>query len=327
MRSSRAPIMPPNCSATESTSGEASIAWASSTVMFGRLIRSRNDLPCERLTKLNFVTNIVVGPICRNMSLNDSSKPRSRAVTLTIEVMPMTTPRMVRAERSLLPAQRLHRHREDFGEEPGAEPGDGHVTATRSAGLRSGSSRAALKAGQMPKKMPTEAEKPMPMANDHHGSEIGKPDRMLISQPIEAPRTMPMTPPSEVRNTASSRNCQRISRRRAPSALRTPISRVRSVTLMVMMAITPMPPTISAIDEITTSARKMPLLIRSQILNSASWVPMSKSLSWSRRRPCRERMISSTSRIAASRGTSSRGMTMIDTSRWTTPKMRSASAP
>ena len=52
----------------------------------------------------------------------------------------------------------------------------------------------------MPKKMPTEAEKPMPMANDHHGSEIGKPDTTLISQPIAAPRTMPMTPPSEVRN-------------------------------------------------------------------------------------------------------------------------------
>ena len=79
------------------------MAWASSMLMFGRLIRSRNDLPCERLTKLNFATNIVVGPICRNMSLNDSSKPRSSAVTLTIEVMPMTTPRMVSAERSLLP--------------------------------------------------------------------------------------------------------------------------------------------------------------------------------------------------------------------------------
>ena len=43
-----------------------------------------------------------------------------------------------------------------------------------------GSSRAALKAGKMPKKMPTAAEKPRPMAKDHQGSEIGKPDRMLI---------------------------------------------------------------------------------------------------------------------------------------------------
>ena len=34
-----------------------------------------------------------------------------------------------------------------------------------------------------------------------------------------------------------------------------------------------------------------------------------------------------TKRMAASRGTSSRGITMIETSRWTTPKMRRASAP
>ena len=62
-----------------------------------------------------------------------------------------------------------------------------------------------------------------------------------------------MTPPTLVSTTASMRNCIRISRWRAPIALRTPISRVRSVTEIVMIAMTPMPPTISAIDEITTS--------------------------------------------------------------------------
>ena len=70
------------------------------------------------------------------------------------------------------------------------------------------------------------------------------------------PKMMPSRPPIEVRKTASIRNCQRISRRRAPSALRTPISRVRSVTEIIMIAITPMPPTISAIDEMTTSAEE-----------------------------------------------------------------------
>jgi hypothetical protein len=39
-----------------------------------------------------------------------------------------------------------------------------------------GSRREALKAGYMPKKMPTDAEKPRPIANDHHGSEIGNPE-------------------------------------------------------------------------------------------------------------------------------------------------------
>ena len=67
----------------------------------------------------------------------------------------------------------------------------------------------------------------------------------------------------KVYDAASIRNWNRISARRAPSALRTPISRVRSVTEMDMMAITPIPPTISAIDEITMSAKNVPWLMRS----------------------------------------------------------------
>ena len=48
---------------------------------------------------------------------------------------------------------------------------------------------------------------------------------------------------------------------RAPIALRTPISRVRSVTETIMIAITPMPPTSNAIDEIMTSARNAPVIL------------------------------------------------------------------
>ena len=83
---------------------------------------------------------------------------------------------------------------------------------------------------------------------------------------------MPSTPPSEVRNAASIRNWNRISARRAPSALRTPISRVRSVTEIDMIAMTPMPPTISAIDEITISAKNVAWLIWSQSCRMASCV-------------------------------------------------------
>jgi hypothetical protein len=39
-----------------------------------------------------------------------------------------------------------------------------------------GSRREAFTAGYMPKKMPTAAEKPRPSANDHQGSDTGKPD-------------------------------------------------------------------------------------------------------------------------------------------------------
>ena len=45
----------------------------------------------------------------------------------------------------------------------------------RSASI--GSKREALTAGTIPKNTPTEAEKPIPKANDHHGSEMGKPEK------------------------------------------------------------------------------------------------------------------------------------------------------
>src|SRR5215471_839617 len=69
-----------------------------------------------------------------------------------------------------------------------------------------GSRREALKAGYMPKKMPTDAEKPRPIANDHHGSEIGNPEAKCTVQPMALPSRTPSTPPSEVRNAASIRN-------------------------------------------------------------------------------------------------------------------------
>ncbi len=43
----------------------------------------------------------------------------------------------------------------------------------------------------MPKKMPTVAEKPRPIANDHHGSEMGKPVARLMANPMPAPHRMP----------------------------------------------------------------------------------------------------------------------------------------
>src|SRR4029453_14090296 len=73
----------------------------------------------------------------------------------------------------------------------------------RSASI--GSMRDALMAGKRPKKMPTLAEKPMPRANDHQGSEIGKPETQWTMTPMLLPRMMPSTPPAEVRNAASMR--------------------------------------------------------------------------------------------------------------------------
>ena len=70
--------------------------------MFGRFATSRNDLPAEKLNALNFWTKTVFGPSARIESRSDSSNPRMSDVIPTIDVMPMTTPRTVSAERILL---------------------------------------------------------------------------------------------------------------------------------------------------------------------------------------------------------------------------------
>ncbi len=77
------------------------------------------------------------------------------------------------------------------------------------------------------------------------GTSAGK-SRKLPSHVAPKPSATPSTPPNEASSTASMMNCMSTRPRRAPSALRRPISRVRSVTATSMMFITPMPPTTSA---------------------------------------------------------------------------------
>src|SRR6476469_3653479 len=65
-----------------------------------------------------------------------------------------------------------------------------------------------------------------------------------------------MKAPRLVSVAASTRNCQRIVPFVAPNALRTPISRVRSVTLIIMIATTPTPPTSRPTADSTIITRK-----------------------------------------------------------------------
>ena len=60
---------------------------------------------------------IVFGPIWLIASRSDLSNPRMSDVMPTIEVMPITTPSTVSAERILLVAQRVDRHADDFTHE------------------------------------------------------------------------------------------------------------------------------------------------------------------------------------------------------------------
>src|SRR6185437_14032127 len=66
-----------------------------------------------------------------------------------------------------------------------------------------------------------------------------------INQEVISPNRMPMTPPIEASTNASMMNWRFTSASVAPTAMRIPISRVRSVTDTSMMFMMPMPPTSS----------------------------------------------------------------------------------
>ena len=117
-----------------------------------------------------------------------------------------------------------------------------------------------------------------------------------------------MTAPMPVSVTASTRNCQRIVPRVAPSALRTPISRVRSVTEIIMIATTPTPPTSRPIADSTIMTRKNiaedlvvhleQLVLRDdrEVVVRARAQPVPRAHRRDRRRPCASSRVTSVAR-------------------------------
>ena len=100
---------------------------------------------------------------------------------------------------------------------------------------------------------------------------------MLKKRPIPKANRMPINPPMIQIRTASIRNCCSTLLLRAPTAIRIPISRVRSVTETSMMFITPIPPTssdISAMQEI--SSRMVPVVL-SMVCRMLSVLTVKKS--------------------------------------------------
>src|SRR5918998_12419 len=91
--------------------------------------------------------------------------------------------------------------------------------------------------------MPTSAEKPTAMRMALVETRDGQPASCATRWAAPAPRPMPSAPPMVESVVASMRNWLRMSRGRAPTASRSPISRVRSVTETSMMFMMPMPPT------------------------------------------------------------------------------------
>src|SRR5881394_4055549 len=161
-----------------------------------------------------------------------------------------------------------------------------------------GSSLAALLAGYRPNPIPVRAEAARAATTDHSGTCAGIGVRLASPNATTPPASIPTAPPTTVRVEASTRNCHWMARRVAPSALRTPISRVRSVTEIIMIATTPTPPTINAMDDSTSITRKNMPVTLFQESSSLSWVTIEKLFSCPGLRPRSERSVATTSSIA-----------------------------
>ncbi len=93
------------------------------------------------------------------------------------------------------------------------------------------------------------------------------------------PVMIPMMPPTALSEIASIKNCVRISRPCAPTAMRVPISRVRSVTLTSMMFMIPIPPTINEMTATPASSAVIVSVVAVAVAAISSWVRTVKSSS------------------------------------------------
>src|SRR5882762_3539766 len=160
-----------------------------------------------------------------------------------------------------------------------------------------GSSCAARLAGYSPNPTPVSAEASSAATIDHSGTFAGIGGMVEMRNASAPPHSMPTAPPTRVSVDASTRNCHRIARFVAPRALRTPISRVRSVTEIIMIATTPTPPTINPIADRTSITKKNIPLTWCQESSSLSCVTIEKVFSWPGFSPRIERSVAMTSSI------------------------------
>jgi hypothetical protein len=92
---------------------------------------------------------------------------------------------------------------------------------------------------------------------------------VLTTAHRSAATAKPMPPLSMVRQKPSRKNCRCTAWVVAPSALRTPISRVRSRTATSMMFITPMPPSASVMMPTTQKKSRIVPIMRPNISDSS----------------------------------------------------------
>src|SRR5947209_4000942 len=215
----------------------------------------------------------------------------------------------------LVAAQRIERDADAFEQRP-----SGHVSCRRAA---IGSSRAARVAGYTPATIPTPPPRATPTRIDQGATAAGSGVSAAPAPASPMPRTTPPEAPAVASVVASTRNCRRMSRRRAPSDLRIPISRVRSATAISMMFMMTMPPTTRAMSTSPGPTASRMRLILPQKSSTPSEVSRTKLSSWCGRRCRRLRMMPSTWPIASRISTSERAFTISAsitpggfTSRW-----------
>src|SRR6267143_389002 len=172
----------------------------------------------------------------------------------------------------------------------------GHVSA-RSAVI--GSSRAARLAGYTPATIPTPAPSTTPTTMDHGATAAGSGVRAATAPASPIPSATPPAAPTRASVVASTRNCRRMSRRRAPRDMRMPISRVRSATAISMMFMMTIPPTTSDTATRPGRATNSTRLILPQKSSTSSAVSSAKSFGSRGRRWRRLRMTASAWAIAS----------------------------
>ena len=159
-----------------------------------------------------------------------------------------------------------------------------------------GSSWAAFLAGYQPKKIPVSVQTAKLITMVQPSMEMGQWATFFTVNEAAMPSMTPMIPPVTLSMIASMRNWFRISMPRAPTLMRRPISRVRSVTLTYMMFMMPMPPTMSempatqpnrmvsmsVVDVIIDASSSWERMLKSS--SSAIWVSVASRSLWLRRR-------------------------------------------
>jgi len=136
---------------------------------------------------------------------------------------------------------------------------------------------AAFDAGYVPKNKPTLSATASPPITDQSCTALGSGETQETSLAASTPKKTPRAPPITEIVEDSMRNWRRMSPRRAPSALRTPISRVLSVTETSMMFMMTMPPTTSEIEAMAMVTAKKLLLISFHKDRNESLVSIAKS--------------------------------------------------